>query len=94
MVYPVGGTWGYRWENLPKASNSDIWLELHFLKPELLDSIAIVPLATFSQTQVRAYCLPAEIRVTLLGVDKVVFEGSTLEWVYDNALPFLEHREF
>lgn len=87
VVYPVGGTWGYKWNNDSDTDVADVWLEVRFHKPELIDSIAIVPLATFSPTQVRAYCLPAEIRVTLLGNNQVVFEGSTLDLTYDNAYP-------
>lgn len=89
VIYPVGGTFGHRWGIQAISSSEKTWVKLHFLKPETLDNVVIVPEATFNTDKIRAYCLASEIRVSLLGTQEVVFEGSLSKTIHKNATPLL-----
>lgn len=87
-VYPVGGVRGYKWS---KELNSP-WVELHFPEKVTLDSLAVVPLATFKVGKVESYAMSPKIKITLLGVNKVIFEGETLKHCREANPLFLEFK--
>ena len=89
VIYPVGGTFGHRWEIDSKSSGQSNWIKIHFPKSETLDNVIIIPEATFDTDKIRAYCLASEIRVTLLGSNKIVFEGKIPDYIHRNAEPIL-----
>jgi signal transduction histidine kinase len=87
-AYPVGGVRGYKWS---KACEFP-WVELQFSESVTLESLALVPLATFEKGKVNAYGLSPFLKIILLGPGKVVFDGMTREHCREASPLFLEFK--
>lgn len=87
VIYPVGGTFGHRWEIQTQSKEQTNWAKIIFPQSQTLDNVVLVPEATFDTDKIKAYCLASEIRVTLMGRNKIVYEGKLPEPILRNAEP-------
>ena len=85
-AYPVGGLGGYKWSKKCPSP----WVDLTFPHPIKLDSLALVPLATYQAGRVKTYAMAEKVKITLRGPEKIVFEGDTIDKCREAHPLFLE----